>query len=401
MNNLSYDNTQYRKETPGTDTVVHFNSAGSSLSPTPVIRTVIDYLRREAQIGGYEAAAEASEKINNTYSRLADLVGAKQNEIAYVDSATRAWNTIVYSISFSPGDRILISQSEYGSNAVSLAQIASRTGAVIEVIPNELDGTISLTKLKNSLDKNVKLVAITHIPAQRGIINPITEIGQIVRQSNAFYLVDACQSVGHIEIDVNKIGCDALTATGRKWLRGPRGSGFFFLREKWISKIEPIMVDLAVADLAKPELMLKNTQLIIRSDIKRFETWERNYAVMLGLGTAVEYALNIGISKIKNIVSELTIMIQKGLSSIDNISIEDPPNNSCGIITISSNKLDISELKNKLLGKNINTSVVHDYDGPLDLPKRNLQTALRISPHYFNSIDDVEQLVNTIQELVR
>ena len=399
MNRLSYDVTPYRKDTPGTNNVVHLNNAGASLSPNPVIQTIVDYIHREAQIGGYEAAAEASERINSTYKHLADLVGAKPSEIAFVDSATRAWNTLIYSISFSPGDRILTSQSEFGSNVVSLAQVATRTGSVIEVIPNEQDGRISLTEFEKRLGEDVKLVAITHVPAQRGVINPVSEIGQLVSKYNAFYLVDACQSVGQMEIDVNKIGCDALTATGRKWIRGPRGSGFFFLRENWISKIEPVMVDLAVADLAKPKLMLRDTQLVIRGDIKRFETWERSFAVMLGLGKAAEYALNIGIGKIQKMVSGLASTIRQEIVSINSLRLEDPPNASCGIITLSSEKQAVSEIKNILFEKGINTSIVHDYDGPLDLPNRNLQQALRISPHYFNSADDIEQLSIALREL--
>lgn len=399
MNKLSNDVMGYRKDTPGASNVVHLNNAGASLSPDPVIRTIVDYLHREAQIGGYEAAAEAQDRITLTYDHLAKIISAKTSEIAFVDSATRAWNTIVYSFPLTPGDRILISQSEFGSNVVSLAQVAARTGASVEVIPNGPDGRIQLAELKKRLDNRVKLVAITHVPAHRGVVNPVAEIGMLLRSHPAFYLVDACQSVGQMVIDVNQIGCDALTATGRKWLRGPRGTGFLYLRENWIKKIEPLTVDLAVADLAKPELMLRDPQLELRQDIKRFELWERSFALMIGLGSAAEYAHNVGISYIHEVVIKLASIIQREIENISGFRVEDPPDTTCGIVTLVSEHHKVTEIKRRLSFRGINTSVVHDYDGPLDLPTRNLRAALRVSPHYYNTEEDIERFLDAMRSL--
>lgn len=389
----------YRQDTPGADMVVHLNNAGAALCPDPVVQTIVEYIRRESQIGGYEAAAEAQDRIALTYQNLAKLVGAKSNEIAFVDSATRAWNTIVYALQFSPGDRILISMTEFGSNVVSLAQVAARTGATVEVIPNEPDGRISINDLEKRLDDDVKLVAITHVPAQRGVVNPVAEIGALVREHPAFYLVDACQSVGQMVIDVNKIDCDALTATGRKWLRGPRGSGFLYIREDWISQIEPLTVDLAAADLAEPALMMEDIRLLIRTDIKRFETWERSFAVMLGLGSAAEYAMNVGIERIQQVVVNLASTIRREAVNINGIRVEDAPDANCGIVTLNSSDHEAIELKKSLSSRAINTSVVQDYDGPLDFTNRNLRAALRVSPHYYNSSNDIERFLSALHDL--
>jgi selenocysteine lyase/cysteine desulfurase len=391
----------YRRDTPGVSKVVHLNNAGASLPPEPVIRTVVEYIHQEAQIGGYEAAAEAQDRFALTYQHLAQLIGAKMGEIAFADSGSRAWNNILYSLRFSPGDRILTSQNEFGGNALSLAHVASRTGATIEVVPNDPDGRVSVAELKRRLDSKVKLVAITHVPAHRGVINPVAEIGALLQSHPAFYLVDACQSVGQMVIDVNQIGCDALTAAGRKWLRGPRGTGFLYLRENWVTKIEPAMVDLSVADLTAPELMLRDTRLEIRRDIKRFELWERSFALMLGLGSAAEYALKVGVERIQRIVTELASTIRREVSSIRGIRIEDAPDTTCGIVTLSSSRHDIDDLKKALSTRGINTSVVHDYDGPLELSSRNLRAALRVSPHYYNSAEDIQRFLEAIQDLHR
>lgn len=399
MENFVNELEHYRQDMLGADNIVHLNNAGASLSPEPVIRTIIEYIRREAEIGGYEAATEAQEQIAHTYQTLARLVGANSHEIAFVDSATRAWNTITYALPLSSGDRILTSQVEFGTNVVSLAQIANRTGATIEVIPSEPDGRISLGEFEKQLDDRVKLVAITHVPAQRGVINPIVEIGDLLQNHPAFYLVDACQSVGQMPVDVGEIGCDALTATGRKWLRGPRGTGFLYIKTDWITRIEPATVDLAAADLAAPELMMHDTQLVIREDIKRFETWERNFALVLGLGAAAQYALDVGLDKIHRTVGNAASLIRQELKNINGVKIEDSPGTTCGIITVTSSNLSVSELKTGLSERGINTSVAGDYDGPLDLPTRNLNAVLRVSPHYYNSKGDIEKFLETMRVL--
>lgn len=380
--------------------IIHLNNAGSSLPPDVVVNTIKDYLTWESHIGGYEAAALAKDQIAGVYDSLGRLVGAKSHEIAFVDSATRAWNAILYAFPLSPGDIILTSISEFGSNVVSLAQIAARSGVQVKVIKNDEYGRVSLSDLEQKLTDKVRLVVITHVPAQRGIVNPVVEIGEILRNYGVFYLVDACQSVGQMEVNVNQIGCDAMTATGRKWLRGPRGTGFFFLRENWIQQIEPATVDLAVADLAKPQFMLENTELIIREDIKRFEMWERSFALMLGLGAAADHAVGQGLSKIHDSVKGLAIMIRQEISRGHDFIVGEPINSECGIVTIASQKFDVSKIKAELFAKGINTSVVNDYDGPLDFYNRGIKTALRVSPHYYNTVQEVEKFLESFFRLV-
>ena len=219
------DVARARADTPGCEHVTHFNNAGAGLAPQPVLDAVVDHLRREAEIGGYEAAAERRDRIEHTYDALAALLGCDRDEVAVVENATRAWDMAFYAFRFGPGDRILTARAEYASNYIAMMQVAERTGAVIEVIPDDEHGQVDVAALAGMLDERVKLVSLVHVPTQGGLVNPAAAVGQLTRQAGVPLLLDACQSAGQIPLDVRAIGCDVLTGTGRKFLRGPRGTG--------------------------------------------------------------------------------------------------------------------------------------------------------------------------------
>jgi len=168
-----------RADTPGCKHVAHFNNAGSSLPPAPVLDAVIDHLHRESEIGGYEAEAERNDRVEHTYDALARLIGAGRDEIAVVENATRAWDMAFYSFPFAAGDRILTGCAEYASNWIALQQVASRSGAVVEVVPDDATGQIDVEALARMLDERVKLVSLVHIPTQSGLVNPAAEVGRV------------------------------------------------------------------------------------------------------------------------------------------------------------------------------------------------------------------------------
>jgi cysteine desulfurase/selenocysteine lyase len=250
---LPLDVDRARAETPGCRSVTHFNNAGASLPPEPVLEAVIGHLRLEAAVGGYEAAAARPEEIEHTYDAVAALLGAHRDEIALVENATRAWDMAFYALPLEPGDRILTTSSEYASNVIAFLQLARRKGVRVEVVPDDASGQLDAGALRELLDERVKLIAVNHVPTHNGLVNPAAEIGKVAKEAGVPYLLDACQSVGQMPVDVHEIGCDLLSATGRKFLRAPRGTGFLYAAAPFLERLEPPFLDLHAAEWAAPE----------------------------------------------------------------------------------------------------------------------------------------------------
>ncbi len=303
---MPIDLARVRGDTPGVAHRVHLNNAGAGLMPRPVVDAMVGHLEREASIGGYEAADEAAPRLDGVYDSVALLLGAARDEIALVENATVGWQMAFYSLAFRPGDRILTARAEYAANYVALLQVAGRTGAVIEVIPSGDDGVLDPAALERMIDDRVRLVAITWVPTNGGLVNPAAEVGRIARAHGIPYLLDACQAVGQMPVDVAALGCDMLSATGRKFLRGPRGTGFLYVRRELLAGLEPPMIDHFAAPWVAAD------RYALRPDARRFESWENNYAARLGLGIAVDYALGLGLEAIEQRCRSLADLLRDG-----------------------------------------------------------------------------------------
>jgi cysteine desulfurase/selenocysteine lyase len=385
-----FDLARARAETPGCADVAHFNNAGSALPPQPVVDVVIEHLQREARIGGYEAAAEAQERLDAVYDELAALLGCDADEIAVVENATRAWDMAFYGLRFEPGDRILCARAEYESNVIGFLQVAQRTGATVDYVPNDEHGQLSLAALREMLDERVKLIAVTHVPTNGGLVNPVEEIGAIAREAGITYLVDACQSVGQLPIDVRAIGCDVLSATGRKYLRGPRATGLLYVRRELIADLEPPLLDLHAARWVAPD------RYEIRPDAKRFENWEYYVAGKLGLGAAARYAREWGLEAIAARVGALAARLREGLAGIDGVHVHDLGLRKCGIVSLTVDGLDSQAVRDALAQRAINVSVNPRHYTLFDMDARGLPDLVRASAHYYNSEDEVDALVDAM-----
>lgn len=384
-----------RQDTPGCEHVLHFNNAGAALMPKQVLDAVTGHLRLEAEIGGYEAAESTHDAVEHVYDAASRLIGCQRDEIAIIENATRAWDMAFYSLPFKSGDRILTSVSEYASNYIAFLQIAQRTGAVIDIIPNDDCGQVSVEALQGLIDERVKLIAITHVPTNGGLVNPVNEIGEIARRAKILFLLDACQSVGQMPIDVQAIGCDMLSATGRKYVRGPRGTGFLYVRRGILEQLEPPFLDLHAAKWVTKD------RYEIRSDARRFENWETNYAGKIGLGVAIDYALAWGLGSIWARVSNLASTLRTCLSHIRHVQLHDLGVQKCGIVTFTIGGRDPQEIHGILAEQKMNVSVSLAEYSRLDMDKRGLASVVRASVHYYNSEEEIERFCNFITRLAQ
>jgi selenocysteine lyase/cysteine desulfurase len=384
-----------RAETPGCQHVTHFNNAGSALPPQPVLDAVIGHLGLEARIGGYEAHAANEEAIDRFYDATAELIGAKPEEIAFVSSATRAWDMAFYSFRFGPGDRILTSVADYISNYLAFIQTAEWTGAEVVTVPNDEQGQVSVERLRELVDERVKLIAITHVPTNGGLVNPVAEIGPIAREAGIPYLVDACQSAGQMPLDVDAIRCDALSATGRKFLRGPRGTGFLYVRSALLERLEPPLVDMRAADWVAPD------RYELRPDGRRFEEWEQDYAGKAGLARAIDYALAWDVTQIWERVHALGDRLRARLAEIGGITIRDVGAERCAIVTFDVAGVPAEQVKDALEREAINVSVSATSSAVIEAIERNLPDLVRASPHYYNTEEEVDRLVESVRIAAR
>jgi cysteine desulfurase / selenocysteine lyase len=387
------DVERVRADTPGVAHVAHLNNAGAALPPRQVHDAVVDHLRRESEIGGYEAAAERLDRAEHAYDALATLLNAAREEIAVVENATRAWDMAFYSFRFAPGDRILTGRAEYASNWIALKQVTDRTGATIDVVPDDEHGQIDVGALERMLDDDVKLVSLVHVPTQSGLVNPAAEVGRLTRAAGVPLLLDACQSVGQLPVDVEAIGCDILSGTGRKFLRGPRATGFLYVRRGLIGELDPPLLDMHAAE------WLPDGGYRVRDDARRFENWETYYAGKIGLGAAVDYALELGVDEIWVRIQELAAQLRARLAAIDGVTLLDRGAVLGATITFTVDGREPEDVRRFLAGRGVNVSVMERESAQLDFGARGIERAVRSSVHYYNDGSDLDRLVEGIEAM--
>lgn len=378
-----------RADTAGCANVIHFNNAGSSLPPKPVVERVVRHLRSEEAIGGYEAAAAVAEELDAVHGELAALVGAESGEIAVVDSATRAWLAVFTALPLSSGDRILTTVPEYSSNIIAMRSAAESRGVRVQVVPSAESGAICTESLREMLDDDVRVVAVTHAPTNGGLVQPLAEIGRIVADSRAVFLVDACQSIGQVPIDMHAVGADALAVTGRKYLRAPRGTGFLAVRRGLLEQLTPVHLDLHSATA-------EGTGFRLRDDARRFELWERDVAGVLGLAEAARYYRQVGIGPVHRRVTALAEHLRGELTGIAGTEVTDLGTERSGIVAFRTDRAAAPDLQARLREAGINTTVSRAPSTPWDMHDRGLDEMVRASVHYYNTRAELDRLCEVV-----
>ncbi|SMP28262.1 aminotransferase class V-fold PLP-dependent enzyme [Chryseobacterium profundimaris] len=383
-----------RQETRGlSDGKIFLNNAGSSLMPSIVVDSMIDYLELEEQLGGYEVAAKNAEVLEEFYDETARLINAKPSHIAFATSATEAYAKALSSIVFKEGDVIITTADDYISNQITFISLQKKLKVNIIRTKNLPDNELDIEDLENLIKKhNPKLIAVTHIPTNSGLIQNVEAVGKLCRQYDILYLVDACQSVGQLPVDVKKIGCDFLSATGRKFMRGPRGTGFLYVSDKILEQdYAPLLLDMRGADWTE----FNDYELF--KTAKRFESWEMSYASLMGFTHALQYANNIGLHAIEHYNKGLSERLRENLKN-NGFNVWDWGKNLSSIVTFSDPDGDLGRIQNILKENNIFFSVTQKNSALIDFTRKNINGIVRLSPHYFNTVDEIDTVSDVLKK---
>lgn len=388
--------SRLRAETPGCAERVHLNNAGAALMPAPVLAAMVEHLELESRIGGYEAAEQRAAAIEDAYAAVAALLGCAPRNIAMVENATVAYQQALSAIPFERGDVILTSVNDYVSNQIMFLSLARRFGIEVVRAPEAAEGGVDREAVARLVrERQPRLVALTHVPTNSGLVQPVEAVGRICREHNVWYLVDACQSAGQLPLDVDAMGCDFLSATSRKFLRGPRGAGFLFASDRALAAgLEPLFLDLHSARWVEPN------RYEAALSARRYENWEFAYALVLGTGAAVRYALGVGIARIAERATALAALLREQLAAAD-FRVLDRGARRCGIVSIEVPGRDADEFHRALMQRGVNTSVSSRQYAVIDFAQKGVQWALRVSPHYYNTEDEIQDAVTAIADVAR
>ena len=388
------DGARERARTPGCANGHHLNAAGAALPTETTVDTVIEYLRLEAFTGGYETARGSLERIDRTYGAIATLVGCAADEVAQTESATRAWQMAIASLRLEAGDRVIVTRSEYVSNALMLLALERERGIVIEVIGTTPEGTIDVDELERSLEAgDAALVAIGHIPTFSGLVEPVAAVGELTRRFGVPFALDATQSLGQLPIDVECLGCDILVSTGRKFLRGPRGTGVLVVRRPLLDRLEPWVPDVRGAEWSGERTWE------LKDSARRFETFEHSPALRLGLGAAVHQALELGIEAIAQRIGTLAADLRARLAEVPGVQIADPPAAASGIVTFTVDGLAAQPVVAHLAEHGVRVVSVPASHGQWELGRRDVDAVVRASVHVYNDERDFEALTGALETL--
>jgi cysteine desulfurase/selenocysteine lyase len=394
-----FDVERARAETPSCENLVHLNNAGASLTPQPVWDAYLQVLRREALIGSYETGEELQATGQGLHRSAARLVNCQKEDIAFFDSATRGWNSLVHSavlgLGIGPGDRVLVSASEYVNNYMALLQLSARHGFTIDAVECDEDGALSLDSLASMIGGHVKLITLTHAPANSGLMNPVIGVGAMAKAHGIPFMLDVAQTAGQVPLDVEALGCQMLVATGRKFLRGPRGTAFAYIAPSLLDQLEVPTISNTTATLSP------DAEILVSGGAERFEIWEANIAARHALGCAIDYAMEWGLDNIRARVDHLARQLRTKLGGIKGIELTDQGIERCGIVCMKVRNKDPYDVLNRLRAENINAAVIRPEQTFLDSQKRSLPPLLRASVHYYNTESELDVFCETLERMIR
>jgi selenocysteine lyase/cysteine desulfurase len=386
----------WRADTPGCERVIHLNNAGAALQPMPVRQAVLDHLQLEQDIGGYEAAEARREALRETYDAVGRLIGASGHSLAMQQNSTVGFAQAFAAFDLRPGDLILTSRADYASNQIMYLALARRVGVEVVRAPDAPEGGVDPQAVRELVRRRrPTLLALSWIPTNSGLVQPAEAVGEICAEAEIPYIVDACQAVGQLPVDVGRLHCDYLAAATRKFMRGPRGVGFLYVSDRALaSGAYPLTVDMHGADWTEPEAFA------LKPDARRFEQWEISHALVLGAGAAAGYALEVGVERARERSWALAAYVRERLGEMDGVRVLDRGPALCAIATAELGGRDAGSVKLALRSRAINTSSPLREDAVIDMDQKRATSAIRISPHYYNTSDEIDRALEALAEVL-
>ena len=388
---------RWRADTPGCVSRIHLNNAGAALVPRTVLEVTQAHLRREAEYGGYEAAEEAVDRVGAAYAHLARLIGARPANIAVVENASVALSQALSAFDFHAGDVLVTTRNDYTSNQLMYLSLARRLGVEVRRAADAPEGGVDLDSLQSLIaHSRCRVVCVTWVPTNSGLVQPVEAVGELCEAAGVPYVVDACQAVGQMPVDVDRLRCDFLAATARKFLRGPRGIGFLYVSDRALDRgAYPLYVDMRGANWTSAD------EFELADGARRFENWEFAYALLLGMGEAARYGREIGVETAGRRARELAVYAADRLAAVPGARVMDRGRELCAIVTVEVRGWNAKDLVLRLRQRGINTSASTRGDGVLDMDEKRVTSVLRISPHYYNTREEVDTAVAALEEIVR
>ena len=390
------EQARWRADTPGCERVIHLNNAGAALQPTPVREAVLGHLELEQEIGGYEAAEARVDALRAAYGAVGRLIGTSGRNVAMQQNSTVAFAQAFAAFDLRRGDLILTSRADYASNQIMYLALSRRVGVEVLRAPDAPEGGIDPQAVRELVRRRrPTLLALSWIPTNSGLVQPAESVGEICREADIPYILDACQAVGQIPVDVGRLRCDYLAAATRKFLRGPRGLGFLYVSDRALEAgAYPLTVDMHGADWTDPEAFA------LKPDARRFEQWEISHALVLGAGAAAEYALEVGVENARERSWGLAAYVRQRLAEMDGIRVLDRGPSLCAIATAELGGRSSEQVKLALRARGINTSSPSREDAVIDMDEKGVVSAIRVSPHYYNTADEIDRALSALGEVL-
>ncbi|MDO8368023.1 MAG: aminotransferase class V-fold PLP-dependent enzyme [Saprospiraceae bacterium] len=385
---------QLRADTPACAQKIHLNNAGASLQPAPVLAAIHAHLELESQMGGYEAADAMAGEVAGFYKSVARLLHAESRNIAFASSATDAYAKALSAIPWRTGNVILTTENDYSSNQIAFLSLKKHLGVRLIRARDLSGGGVDVDDFERLLRQHHPvLAAVTHVPTNSGLVQPVEAIGKICREQGIWYLVDACQSAGQMDLNMERIGCDFLSATMRKYMRGPRGAGFLFASDRVLEAgLELLLPDMRSADWTAADVYQT------APTARRFEFWEMPIALLLGSKAAVDYAQEVGLDFAENRIRHLAGFARQLLSELPGVRVLDQGTHLCGIVTAHADHWESKTLMEKLQTANINCRISSRVAAQIDFSRKGVEWALRVSPHYYNTEEEIQRLVEVLRK---